>query len=241
MTLTYNSNSVNSVKYNGVELDCLKINGDTIWVKTSPILVYNQTPVLLHLDGDTTNLGYATLQWVGQGFNLQSTGGKFNGYAQYKGWYDFRGLTFSSTDSYTIEMWMYTVEQEDNYCEFVWGKGSAPTHIVSVTINNKPDTKRLDIFNGETISTQIPIANLSNWNHIAITYNGANTFSFYFNGVLQHQLTADGATSDYNTVFNGNTSLINQGYSGWDEVVIHNYLRYTSNFIPPTSPYTIVQ
>lgn len=201
-----------------------------------------QVPVLLHMDANVTNNGSQTLSWSGQGFLGSSTGGKFNGYNMYAGWYDFSGLTYSVSDDYTIEMWMKTVEYTDNYNSFTWGTGSGPTRIFTLELNNKPNVKELRLVYSNGADTTYQLSSINEWTHIAVTYKGGvsnGTFTLFINGIKKTSWSDNGATSDYNTVFNGNSNLVNLGYSGWDEFVVHDYIRYTRDFELQTQPYNL--
>lgn len=199
----------------------------------SSTLNTSQTPVLLHLDGNNANSGTAGLSWVGNSFTFVSAG-KFGQCAKLNGYYDFRGLNFSETDKYTVEYW--SGASEDNAgTYFTWGTGSGPSVILSIAINHGKN--EFIIKQGDnTIAYQSGLSSsVDKWHHTAFVYHGDSTFTFFIDGKkVDYTLSASGATSVYNCIFNGES-----GKSLYDEFVVHNYERYTKDFKLQTTPYTL--
>ena len=108
------------------------------------------------------------------------------------------------------------------------------------------NSKQLSISLGQGTTFNIANASLitgtiagSTWYHVAVTYTGS-LYRIYFNGTLG--LTINSATKISSTAFNsliigGNGTTAFNGFI--DEVRVSDSVRYSSNFTPTTSQFTV--
>ncbi len=200
----------------------------------SSTLSTSQTPVLLHLDGSNANSGTAGLSWAGNSFTFVSDG-KFGQSAQLNGWYDFSGLNFSETDKYTVEYWAGASE-DNTGTYFSWATGSGPTPILALGVNHGLNEFVIKKGTDSAVAYQRALpSSADKWHHVAFVYHGDSTFTFFIDGKkVDYTMSASGATSVYNCIFNGDS-----GKALFDEFVVHNYERYTKDFKLQTTPYTL--
>ena len=250
-TATFNGQSVNAIVFNGV----------TVWQKGSGLsreLELAKTPILMHCDSaqwlnegsattTTYNFGTSAMTYQARaGFGAYVTRSFSNG----SNYMDLGGLTLGSSDKYSVEaICMLGMNgYAGDYAELVFsnsGGDLTPSATVTATWRmrltyNSATSATLTIGNDSTTvytGTTGAITTTDKWYHLAATYNGNGTWTFFANGTLIGTYSFSGVSTGFNFVFiNGGTSY---DMGGWDEIVVHNYARYTSSFTPQTQPYTI--
>lgn len=160
-----------------------------------------------------------------------------------------------STSDFTCEAWVFPRSFTGWYYES--GSPTVVAHPIlignnvfnsdvnywSFGIASNTGQVRLYYFNGAAVypdlSTQTCV--LNQWNHIAFTKSGS-TVTYWINGVNGGSFTVSGTPQNSSgtpiTIGAGNNSYIN-GYVGGIRIVSGTSL-YSSNFTPPTSPFTSI-
>lgn len=252
-TITYNGNNVNKVIYNGT----------TVWKKAtgpSTVLEAAQTAILLHCDSAyEANGGYASITKynfpnypstykVRDGFGgylyLSAMASTNNGVA----WFNIGGLTTTATDKFTVEcLAMPSMNNyAGSYAELVFSTGSTPDAIWRLQVKCESSTTgTAKVYSGDGTVTNYQgstggVSTSDGWYHLAATYHGNGTWSFFANGTKLGTYSYTGVSTGYNFTFiHGVASGSDMG--GYDEIAVHSYERYTANFTVPTEPYTISQ
>lgn len=231
----------------------------SIWVAE---LIY--TKLLSHFDGNNTDTAYSDLvagawTFVG-GAALGSTVKKFGNTAlnvSTQGCYVKTNASESfnvGNGDFTIECWYYPVvfsaDNRNTICGqsdvtataaqaqfFVSIPGHATDHFLDIYVYDNTATSKHATLS--TTSLQV-----NNWYHIAVVRNG-NTLRGYINGIAENTLDLTGVilqnvTSKFAVGNMGefNTPLSARGHI--DEFRFTKGLaRYTANFTPSTSPFTL--
>lgn len=249
-TITYNGNNVSKVVYNST----------VVWEKAtgpSTVLEAAQTAILLHCDTSyESNGGYATItksnypSWPST-YNARSG---FSGYLYVpaqagtnngSNWFNIGGLTTLATDKFTVECltWPSMNNVAGNYTELVFGTGSAPDAIWRMqikTVTGTTATAKISSADGTVKyeSSAGGITSADGWYHLASTYHGNGTWSFFYNGTKVGTYAFTGASTGYNFTFI-HTVGSGSDMGCFDEIAVHSYERYTANFTVPNEPYTI--
>lgn len=252
-----------TVTYNGYNVKKIVYGGTVVWEKgggeLSTALELAKTPILMHCDstqwlneGNATeakyNFGTSVMTYqVRSGFGGYNMRSFASGSANFM---DLGGLTLSASDKYSVEaICMIGMNgYSGDYAELVFGTSSGDTSS-SATVTAiwrmrltyaSATTATLTIGNDSTTvytGTTGGVSSTDKWYHLAATYNGNNQWTFFCQGIGIGTFAYSGVSSGFNFVFiNGGTSY---DMGGWDEIVVHNYDRYTSTFTVPTVPYTI--
>lgn len=248
------------VLFNGQPVKKIKYGQTVVWQKESglsPVLDSAKTWALFHCDDNTgSNLGsaainknnwppYPTTYKVRDGFNaynyLSAMATANNGVA----WFNLGGLTLTDTDKYSVEcLVLPAINSNGGRAELVFGTGSAPDAIWRMVITRVSETTATarvangvnDTINYESAAGQI--TSPDGWYHLAATYHGNGTWSFFFNGQKVGTFAYTGASTGWNFTFlHGVPS--GSDMAGFDEIVLHGYERYTQNFEVQTQPYSI--
>jgi len=158
--------------------------------------------------------------------------GKFSG-SSYFEFADTAALRPGSGD-FTYDWWQCLQTQPAHYSPF--GKGNFGANDINVQSNANV---YLVWFDGSTLITQTTAHTLNTWQHFAIVRSGT-TVTIYMNGVSNGS-----ATSSLNL---SGTGALNVGTRGTDRVSglngnidefrFSNIARWTSNFTPPSAPYS---
>jgi len=95
-----------------------------------------------------------------------------------------------------------------------------------------------DILAGMTITLSLT----GGWHHVAVTRQGSTWRTFYDGTLAASATTAATVMADTNPVRIGAGSVTGEDYGGWlEEIRISKGIaRWTSNFVPPTSPYAVI-
>jgi hypothetical protein len=141
---------------------------------------------------------------------------------------------FASGD-FTSEFWIYSSSIRSQSCT-LWDFRISGLGLLLTNLNGQ-----ISFFkDGAGGSSPTSILTNDTWHHIAIVRTGS-TGNVYVDGNLQ--ITRTIGTDDYSshTVLLGNNVFNSSGYlSGYiDEYRDSNIVRYSSNFTPPTSAFTV--
>jgi hypothetical protein len=141
---------------------------------------------------------------------------------------------FASGD-FTSEFWIYSSSIRSQSCT-LWDFRISGIGLLLTNLNGQ-----ISFFkDGAGGSSPTSILTDDTWHHIAIVRSGS-TGNVYVDGNLQ--ITRTIGTDDYSshTVLLGNNVFDSSGYlSGYiDEYRDSNIVRYSSNFTPPTSAFTV--
>ena len=141
---------------------------------------------------------------------------------------------FASGD-FTSEFWIYSSSIRSQNCT-LWDFRISGIGLLLTNFNGQ-----ISFFkDGSGSSSPTSILTNDTWHHIAIVRTGS-TGNVYVDGNLQ--ITRTIGTDDYSshTVLLGNNVFNSSGYlSGYiDEYRDSNIVRYSSNFTPPTSAFTV--
>lgn len=214
----------------------------------SNILDGATTPVLLHFDGDAENLGTTDIEWHGQFDDtnthfVYTTSGRFAAQrAEAAIWQFFNGVTFASTDKYSVESWIYKDPNaySSAHVYFSWANEITDGNdYIKLEVDPANSVFKISSF-GSVVETINITPTTNNWYHVAFTYHGNQTYSVFLNGEKVYTLTnTDGAVAGYV----GNLYTFPEGqttsYQGFSEFVVHSYERYVDDFDVPTTPYKI--
>jgi len=149
--------------------------------------------------------------------------------------------------TFTVEAWIYPTSFA-NASSYVPSPRAASAFIGDMSTTSQtnywsfgPTTNNqlaFYIWNGSFTNSTSNTINLNAWNHIAVTSNGS-LINFFINGQKDSVSMSNGGLSGSTgsiTIGKYNNSLV---YSGsFTNIRISNIARYTSNFTPPTSPFT---
>jgi len=158
------------------------------------------------------------------------------------------------TNDFTIDFWVYIIDNSDTGQGFIsHAQDSSSSGWTFVW--NGPDGINFFINGNNIVFPSTLSRNLTQdeWSHLAISRLG-NDWYLFKNGVIQSSVIDSTSVSDYSgtlkigrgSSFSGGLFAGSSGYyleDGYmDEIRISNGIaRWTSNFIPPTSPYGITQ
>jgi hypothetical protein len=136
--------------------------------------------------------------------------------------------------AFTIDFWIYSTTNSASY--YILKQGDSSTTGISINIIN---SQILAIVNGNANYVAATI-NTNTWIHIAVVFNGgadgSRGFSVYKNGTLVSSKTVDYNVIDSTIIIGDSTA---NAYEYLDEMRISNIARWTSDFTPPTAPYTL--
>ena len=143
---------------------------------------------------------------------------------------------------FTMEMWFYPNAATQ---EVLMSVGNSTTSGQLSWSFLKLATNYISFYthlNGAYVPVASPASsiNVGQWNHVAAVRSG-NTLTCYMNGVGGTAVNNSGTFTNYNTPLRiGNESNGIEDYAGYiNEVRISDTARYTSNFTPPTSAFTL--
>lgn len=138
-----------------------------------------------------------------------------------------------AVNSFTIEAWVYCTswENSDNYNWYRLFGSTNEDHVFFSQADNSRYYGSLGVTN------YYFTLNKNSWNHVAITYSNRQV-KYYINGVLQKTVMSTQSFSSLTPYIGSkNTSYLQPSYI--DEFRISEGVLYTSNFTPPTSPFTV--
>jgi hypothetical protein len=144
----------------------------------------------------------------------------------------------TSTSAFTIECWVYPTSTTGARTILHLGNETFGRFIFAI-FNNVLVVEQFAV---ATVTGNITVP-LNQWSHVAFvgTGTGLNSIQMYTNGT-QNSLSG---SATWTQIGNGALSYIGAGgslendYVGYiDEFRISNIQRYTSNFTPPTQPFT---
>ncbi len=132
---------------------------------------------------------------------------------------------------FTVEFWVYPAGTEN--WMFMSGGASFETNIAASELQYVAP-------NGSDFLFVTPNPTANTWSHVAaVRHSGA--FEIYLNGTVCTHISASGVPvapgANPITIGNNNPSVFQEVY--FDEVRFSNIARYTSNFTPPSSPFTV--
>lgn len=224
----------------------------------SAILKKNETLVLLHCDtGYEQNEGCAEIQksrfptstsayQARYGFGSFVTVSANDRTANGVNWFNIGGLTLTDTDKYTVECLCRPAWNENhNRSELVFGTGSTPDAIWRMVVERVSETSAtVKIYNGDNSVLLYESAagfftTSDKWYHLAATYHGNGTWSFFVNGQKLGTFEASGASTGWNFTFLHGV-FRGSDMASFDEIAVHAYERYTEDFSVPTQPYIVV-
>lgn len=207
----------------------------------SNVLDYDKTMFLCHFEQNLNNLGSDTmLNFADGGYNYNSDA-KFGNYsvANYR-----YGMTWWQNNQFgynkTLECWIKPISENFHFSTGVannsWG------HRSGFEISNG---WRL-YGNGTKEFTTPEIFKMNDWNHIALTYSEPYynndtlvvTMTLWVNGEFCNDFQIPYYTDIARFVVIGNVDN-NTNSCLIDELVVHNYVRYTKNFEVQNQSYII--
>lgn len=118
-------------------------------------------------------------------------------------------LLVPQTGPFTVEFWVYDRSTSSSYVEFISCPLSGKMFYVGKIINTQNLRFSLCGVQGGVSGFNVP---LNTWSHIAISYDGANTFSAYLNGILV--FTTTNGTHD---TASGSATRIGRQFSPYNE------------------------
>jgi hypothetical protein len=219
---------------------------------TAGTAIPRSVALLMHLDGDTSDLGERT-RWEnpdGCNFGPGPFGLSLTKNSNQRGIYCGPSSVFNfGTYDFTLEFWIKLASATRDFgC--ILGSGlpsfSAGSNFLMVMGEQIPGAERRIDLGGNSLGTPLlrsaSVLPLNEWRHVAITRSN-NTIRMFINGVL------DASTSSPQEIwFSAGGTWI--GSNGWDgpngfldgciaEMRIDKDIcRYDSNFVPPSSPYS---
>lgn len=151
------------------------------------------------------------------------------------------GFFIDGATAWTIDCWIYPISSSGNQFDVLELGRVNSTHSFAIYLqpNINSDINLIVPSGGGTLTTSGAIT-LDAWNHIAITFDGTN-YRFFVGGVIRNTIAAPLNFSGQS----GTPSII-----GWDTFgpggnhridefrILRGTAAWTSNFTPPTSPYT---
>jgi hypothetical protein len=219
---------------------------------TAGTAIPRSVALLMHLDGDTSDLGERT-RWEnpdGCNFGPGPFGLSLTKNSNQRGIYCGPSSVFNfGTYDFTLEFWIKLASATKNFGSILgsglpnFTYGSNFVMVVGEQISGAE--RRIDL-GGNSLGTPLlrsaSVLPLNEWRHVAITRSNT-TIRMFINGVL------DASTSSSQEIWfsSGGTWI---GSNGWDgpngfldgciaEMRIDKDIcRYNSNFVPPSSPYS---
>lgn len=145
--------------------------------------------------------------------------------------------TINPRTYWTIEFWMYYISGNGN----IFGS-SASGNTDSIKINVTSSTgPSMIIGNRYTLTGASSYLFTRRWTHVAVTYNG-RTCTLYIDGnPVANSTTAITPLPDtFYRFYLGADPGSSQGLTGYiDDFRISKNVRYTTRFVPPTTPFTL--
>jgi len=217
------------------------------------------TKLLLHADGVNGQTAFIdeagkTITAYGNA-HVDTTQSKFGGSsAAFDGNSDYLSLTDSDdwnfgNGDFTVDFWVNfnAFPSGGSYMTF-YDQGVTGSHWIIFTVYDAAGTPHLDFYCYDTsipFSINIdraPSMSLNTWHHIALVRTG-NDFKLFFDGVQQGAtVTNSGTMPDVSAeVRIGGSQVGGYYFNGWiDEFrVSKGIARWTSNFTPSDTPYTL--
>ena len=145
---------------------------------------------------------------------------------------------------FTAECWIYTrvlagaimdKDHKPNVSFPLWALTISSTGVLNNFIGSGNGTS-----SSQLISTAAGVIKLNTWHHIVVTKSGS-TLTTYVNGVQESSATITANLIDGGKPFYiGSRSKTDQWFNGYiaDLRFVKGSVLYTSNFTPPTAPYT---
>ena len=217
---------------------------------TSPYSADANTTLLLHMDGDESDSNH-TVTFNGDA-DLSATS-KWDGSLYFDGSGDYLSIPDSDdwdfgSDDFTIDAWVkvansYTTQHSTIVAQYDWDSSDMAWNLQKLrnsSGNNLYFTISTDGSNWFAIQSDSALS--EDWNHVAVVSDG-NEISLYVNGAKQTQtMSAQVINPSSNLLYIGgkDDSYPNVCNGYIDELRISKGVaRWTSNFVPDTSPYSL--
>ena len=199
------------------------------------------------VNGNTKTTPFAP--YDAQEYTASSHGGStyFDGSGDYlSAAYDV-GFNMGATTDFTMEAWVYQINQTGNHTIFAQYAGSGTAHS---EVNGHRwifwiDDGQVQLYQYPDMNTQLKDSGtltLNTWNHVAVTREGS-VFRLFVNGVQVSTVTSStvevGFLNDPLTVGSYNSTGYFNGIIS-DVRIVKGTAVYTSNFTPPTAPLTAI-
>ena len=252
MGITINSGGIFSVSSGNLTFNSKGAGGSSVAPTTVTNLeVDTDTVLLLHMNGVNNSIKFPensfypkviTRHGSAKISTSQSKFGSSSGY--FNGTNSYLSVPWSSefnlsSGDFTIEAWVYfnstpggSIIARDTYgSNFDWAINLG-SNVISFPTNRT----------NSYLNVTVPTFNSHQWYHIAVVrYNGTNTI--YLDGVSygsnNMSITCDEQTGP--TIGCSGWNRTNNFFNGYiDELRISKVARYTSNFTPPTSEFSII-
>lgn len=200
--------------------------------QTLSIILSPSSMLLLHFDGNladasgNSSMSSADPQYVsgkfGQAFRFNSTGSNsVQGVIKYIG-----------TSDFTIDFWIYRYQSVE-YQKYAETGNDGTTGAFNIDASSSGRNLRFYTIKSGSIVNITASSTLatSTWIHVAIVRSSNNWYMF-INGSLVKDYYQSGVT------LSATTLTLRPAYTAIDEFRITKTAIWTSNFTPPTSPYT---
>lgn len=148
------------------------------------------------------------------------------------GYLDIPTLSFETSESFTLEAWLYKTARDGSGYSNIFSGGGANQFGYDLTVESRIF---MYIASGLAVAESGTAVTSNSWLHLAWTRNGSTCRAFV-DGVQQGTGTRDAAFTISRI---GATSSGAQTVNGYlDEVrITKGIARYTANFTPPTEPF----
>lgn len=216
------------------------------------VVPIGKTVLLLHFDGNVTDSSENNYSVTNTG--LAFTTGKFGQAIQFGTGYvnlpnDFLRELFTS-GTFTIDFWVKVDNSTGDYHDVVFQSSNSsygdycPIRMCFRVDNGVKTCVFLSSTNGYTwnIAESFSVNMNDGFNHVALVHYSGVSY-FYINGIFTKSFThstTPSASQIYNRLGSG-VSYNNSSHRSknvFDEFRISNVARWTTNFTPPTQPYT---
>lgn len=202
---------------------------------------------LLLLNGETLiDTSFYNIPITNNGVQISTAQAKFGNSSMYFGGSQF--LTFQNlifilgTSDFTIDWWEYCISPEIRFSINSLNTAGYSNLYVGYNKTGIYSTTEVGSWNVLSQSNAFP-TNVNNiWNHFALVRNG-NVLILYKNGVnsFEYDSFSPNFVNGDGLCFIGTNRLSdNKFFTGYiDEFRVSNVARWTSNFTPPTEPYSV--
>jgi hypothetical protein len=215
----------------------------TVTTTTGEGVLFANNVLLIHADGTNNKNNHAFLDSSNNNFTITRNGnasqGSFSPFSQ-TGWSNFfdgngdqlavNSMTFSA-NAVTVEAWVYFTA--DSF-------GSFHDIFIISSVGMLLDSGKLRFY-GFSATTASATITRNKWVHVAVVKESNNTLKGYYDGVECFSTTSSTVWQPSNqTGYIGSWSSGNsEFFPGYiSNLRLSNVARYTSNFTPPTSPFS---